>query len=71
MRTQLNTHKQIRSDTHTHTCAPQVMNEVAKAISAMREDGPLRDHRPLQCNADDYLRMVSVLMHVLVRVKFA
>jgi hypothetical protein len=22
--------------------------------------GPLRDHRPLLCNADDYLRMVAV-----------
>lgn len=22
--------------------------------------GPLRDHRPMLCNADDYLRMVAV-----------
>eukprot|EP00967_Tisochrysis_lutea_P024616 scaffold28308_cov19-Tisochrysis_lutea.AAC.1 len=36
------------------------MAEVQKAIAAMRADGPLRDHRPLQCNADDYLRMVGV-----------
>lgn len=43
--------------------AMQVMAEVSKALAAMRADGPLRDHRPLQCNADDYLRMVAVPSH--------
>ena len=46
----------------------QVMNEVVKAIEAMSIDGPLRDHRPLQCNADDYLRMVRVCVRACVCV---
>lgn len=41
----------------------QVMHQVEVAIASMRKDGLLRDHRPLQCNADDYLRMVNVPSH--------
>ena len=41
----------------------QVMGQVEVALKAMRADGPLRDHRPLQCNADDFLRMVGVPSH--------
>jgi hypothetical protein len=36
---------------------------IAGELAASAADdgsGPLRDHRPLLCNADDYLRMVAV-----------
>lgn len=35
-----------------------VSDLVAAERSGVR--GPLRDHRPLMCNADDFLRMVNV-----------
>lgn len=49
-----------------HACCHtpvQIMYEIEVAVEAMRPGaplGPLRDHRPLQCNADDWERMASV-----------
>ena len=40
-------------------CPHQVYKEIVKAVLNTAA-GPLRDHRPLQCNADDYLRMAAV-----------
>jgi hypothetical protein len=41
----------------------QIFEQTKKAIEAIKNDtygGSLRDHRPLQCNADDYERMAAV-----------
>ncbi len=38
----------------------QVIAEELESAAADDGAGPLRDHRPLLCNADDYLRMVAV-----------
>ena len=44
--------------------SPQILQEELEAAEAAdaagAAAGPLRDHRPLTCNADDYLRMVAV-----------
>ena len=52
-------HPPTHTLTHTHL-SPQVMSEVHKARSLLSPDLPLRDHRPLTCNADDHARMAAV-----------